>query len=321
MITHPFDSTIQRLYLTVPVKTLAAQIGKSQCYVSGRMKKLQLVVPEEIIAQRRLMCRFKKGDVPVTKGKKQTDYMTADAIERTKKTRFQKGGLPHNTREGDGAISIRKDNRNRPYKWIRIALGKWVMLHVHTWEQTHGLKSEGSVIRFIDGDTLNCNITNLEMVTRATNLRKNQVQIGRPRLSEEEKAKRKAAKLIQREEKRAARLEASSLKKEEHLKQRAAAKSIAKKMPLSKPLREEKPKGLVSVRMKQPDEVVARQKAARKEMYQPQFNSKQVDYSQKILVRIDHKTCIYANVGEDIEQVKANYFRRYGNSFVSTSTR
>lgn len=35
-----------------------------------------------------LNCQFKKGSVPWTKGKKQTEYMSAEAIERTKATRF-----------------------------------------------------------------------------------------------------------------------------------------------------------------------------------------------------------------------------------------
>ena len=35
--------------------------------------------------------QFPKGHVPRNKGKKQTDFMSAEAIERTKATRFQKG--------------------------------------------------------------------------------------------------------------------------------------------------------------------------------------------------------------------------------------
>jgi hypothetical protein len=61
-----------------------------------------------------LKTAFKKGHVPVNKGKKQTEFMTREAIERTKNTRFKKGHLPHNSigvRDGD--IRIRHDHKNR----------------------------------------------------------------------------------------------------------------------------------------------------------------------------------------------------------------
>ncbi len=39
------------------------------------------------------------------------------------------------------------------------------------------------------------------------------------------------------------------------------------------------------------------------------FKTKQVDYSNKILVRIDAKTCIYIDKGADIEAEKKKYFK------------
>jgi hypothetical protein len=43
--------------------------------------------------------RFKKGTSPPNKGRKQEDWMSPEAIERTKGTRFQKGQMPSNHHE------------------------------------------------------------------------------------------------------------------------------------------------------------------------------------------------------------------------------
>ena len=42
--------------------------------------------------------RFKKGEPSPNKGKRQCEFMSASAIEKTKPTRFKKGQTPHNHR-------------------------------------------------------------------------------------------------------------------------------------------------------------------------------------------------------------------------------
>jgi hypothetical protein len=90
---------------------------------------------------------------------------------------FKKGNIPHNTRkEGDGAISIR-NTKGIPYKWVRLEMGKWRQLHTHTWEQANGQKlSKGYIIVFKDGDSMNCAIENLEMISCAENMNRNSIQ-------------------------------------------------------------------------------------------------------------------------------------------------
>ena len=120
--------------------------------------------------------QFKKGNIPLNKGMKQEDYMSAEAIEITKTTQFKKGRLPHNTKE-DGHISIRHNKpRKVKYKWIRISKGNWKELHRHIWEQTYGDIPRGCNIIFKDGNTLNCDIDNLVMVTNNELMYKNTIQ-------------------------------------------------------------------------------------------------------------------------------------------------
>lgn len=109
---------------------------------------------------------IKKGNIPMNKGKKQSEYMSPEMIERTKATRFKKGDLPRNTLY-DGAITIRKHKKTGiPYKYIRIGLAKWVSYHRYLWEQAYGKIPKGTNIQFKDGNTLNCVLENLYAVTR-----------------------------------------------------------------------------------------------------------------------------------------------------------
>lgn len=112
---------------------------------------------------------FKKGLVPATKGKKQLEYMSAEAIERTKATRFQKGGLPRNTKE-DGHISIRKMNgSNLYYKWIRVAVKEWELL---------------MLVAFKDNNQLNCEPENLYLETVEQHMARNTIMRFDPQLRE-----------------------------------------------------------------------------------------------------------------------------------------
>ena len=111
--------------------------------------------------------RFLPGHTPWNKGIKGLDI-------GGKETRFKKGNEPHNTKY-DGCITVRHHKRtNEKYKYIRIAKGKWVLLHRYIWEQHKGKIPQGYVIRFKDGDTLNCAIDNLECISRKENLVRNQ---------------------------------------------------------------------------------------------------------------------------------------------------
>lgn len=113
---------------------------------------------------------IKKGNIPPNKGKKQKEYMSKEAIDRTKATRFKKGNIPHNTLE-DNAITERKDKNGRIYKYIRIKLAKWVLYHRYLWEQHNGPIPKGYNIQFRDGDTLNCDIDNLYMISRGEQMK------------------------------------------------------------------------------------------------------------------------------------------------------
>jgi hypothetical protein len=176
--TREEDKFINENFLTLPIKTLAEKIGRSYTGVMGRINAMGLVLPPEIIHRNRESARIKPGNVPRNKGLKQIDFMSAEAIERTKVTRFKKGQIPASSYNEIGKITLRHDHKKRggkPYKYICIALGKWLPLHTHLWQQSHGKLPKGHCLWFIDGDTSNCELNNLELITRAENMARNSV--------------------------------------------------------------------------------------------------------------------------------------------------
>lgn len=114
--------------------------------------------------------RFKKGHVSFNKGMKQTDFMAPEAIERSKKTRFQKGQMPHNHLE-TGTVVVTTDG----YLARKIAEPNvWEYVHRRVWEDHNGPIPDGMCVVFLDGDPLNCSIENLDLITRAEHARLNQ---------------------------------------------------------------------------------------------------------------------------------------------------
>lgn len=176
--TLKHDRFLQKNYLTMPLKTMASRLKISDQLCKNRLRQLGLVQPPEAIAKFVADSRIKKGSVPMNKGRKQVDYMSAEMIERTKATRFKKGNLPGNTLY-DGAIRIRADHANRggkDYQWIRIGQGKWQQLHRYLWEQKYGPIPPKRILSFKDGNTLNCNLSNLQLLTHRQHMLRNTIQ-------------------------------------------------------------------------------------------------------------------------------------------------
>ncbi len=178
----PFTEDEQRFirenYLLFPVKRVAKMIGRSEYGVFNYLRRNGLVVPAELVEQRKKDSYIKKGNTPINKGLKRTDYCSPEAIERMRVTQFKKGHLPHNAVSADGEIRVRFDHPRqggRAYKYIRVSLGKWVLYHRWLWEQVNGKIPPNHVLRFKDGDSMNCEIENLELLSFEENMQLNTI--------------------------------------------------------------------------------------------------------------------------------------------------
>ena len=115
--------------------------------------------------------QFKPGHIPVNKGKK----MAAEVYNAVAPTMFKKGIKPHNT-QPVGTIHNRADKTGRLYQYIKIKDSHWELLHRYVWTQANGEIPRGSVVIFLDGNYLNCELTNLKVITRRENMARNTIQ-------------------------------------------------------------------------------------------------------------------------------------------------
>ena len=111
---------------------------------------------------------FKKGIIPYNKGVAMPDHVK----DRVKKTWFEKGHMPHNTRASGDDVSLRM-NKGYPMMYLRISVGKWVQMSRHVYESFYGPIPKGHLVCFKDGDSTNCAIENLELLSMAENARRN----------------------------------------------------------------------------------------------------------------------------------------------------
>lgn len=174
------DYLLKEFYLFTPVKTMADIIGRSGTFVDTRLRQLKLKQSRKLIDEIIEMFKIRPGTIPANKGKRQTEYMSPDAIKKTLATRFKKGHLPHNAAGfEDGDIKIRfhklKDGSKQGYKWIRISKAKWKMLHVYNWEKVNGPLPADHIVVFRDKDRMNCDVSNMECIKLEENMRRNSI--------------------------------------------------------------------------------------------------------------------------------------------------
>lgn len=179
---------LKAAYPNVSAADIAARFGCSVYSVYNAAHRLGLKKDVEFIrrtAAERMAdpnhpgraCQFKKGRVPQNKGKRQVEFMTPEAIERTKATRFQNGHVPHNAK-ADGTIIVRQrlDRDNPPYQMVKVPGRRRLQyLHRHIWEEAHGSIPRGYNVIFTDGDTMNCVLSNLELVSHRELMERNTI--------------------------------------------------------------------------------------------------------------------------------------------------
>lgn len=141
-------------------------ITQAYQYDNGNLSLIPVIVNDKYLHRDKVTGRFEKGIVPFNKGKK-------GIVSGGKATQYKTGHEPHNTKT-DGCISLRKrQNKDEQYYFIRIAKGKWELYHRYLWQQHYGAIPAGHIVVFKDGNSLNCTLENLEMITLQENMQRN----------------------------------------------------------------------------------------------------------------------------------------------------
>ena len=191
--TPKVDKYLNKNYLTEPIKAIASNIGKSATFVKKRLEQLGLEIPKEIIEQRMEVSKYKKGNIPNNKGKK----ISPQVYEKLKPTMFKKGQSPHNSLS-IGAETIRTDRRTgNSYIMIKVEnKPKLIYKHIHIWEKINGKVTKGYNIVFINKNSLDCRIENLECISNAELMERNTIHQYPPELKELIKLNNKVKKKV-----------------------------------------------------------------------------------------------------------------------------
>lgn len=171
---------LQKYYPHVPTTAMAAmlQCTVKRCHAKAKfegIRKSREFLRSPASGRRvkgvsfRNAGSFKKGHNPWNAGN--------TGISVSPGTQFKKGNVPANTLH-DGAITIRLDTNQRTarkiaYRHIRVSKGRWQYYHRYLWEQAHGPIPKGIPLVFKNGNTLDCRLENLELISRKELLKRN----------------------------------------------------------------------------------------------------------------------------------------------------
>lgn len=182
------------LYPHVKTERIAELVGRKVGHVYQRAAAWGLRKSEEFLASAdacRLRrgdnvgaeFRFVKGQTPFNKGLRRPGWSPG----RMRETQFKKGersGIAVRNWRPVGTILIDTEGyrriKVREAVWGQEPTGfgnvkVWPLLQRHVWEQQNGPIPPGHTIVFRDGDRANCDIGNLEMISRADLMRRNTI--------------------------------------------------------------------------------------------------------------------------------------------------
>jgi len=162
VLKHYADSTPQELEMLLNNVFVAAQINH-------KAKKLGVKKSDEYLIRFGILenGKFCKNRNTHNKGKR---FISGG---RSIETRFKPGLTPPNHKPV-GSTRTTVDG----YLEIKVAEGRrqWKPLHHKVWKDTHGIYPEkGTAIIFRDGNKKNCNIDNLELISRKQLMQRNTV--------------------------------------------------------------------------------------------------------------------------------------------------
>lgn len=161
-------------------KLVAKHLNRTITALYGRVSKLSLYKTEEAkrkfggytTGKQGIGTRFKKGHIPANKGKKMSPEQYAACFP----TMFKKG-MECNTKLPIGSVTTRTNyKKGTAYRWIKIdEPNKWKELHRYNWEKEHGRIPDKMNVIFKNGDYMNCDVKNLELVDDSDLMSKNTI--------------------------------------------------------------------------------------------------------------------------------------------------
>ena len=175
------NDIIRALFPNIKTQDLADQLGMTYSQVANRAYKMGLKKSDEFkksdksgrhnLIEGGKKFRYTKGHTPANKGKK----MSQELYDKCKHTMWKAGHRPHNWKP-DGTVVEREDKTGRIYLYYKVKDSHWILYHQKLWTDINGPVPSNHMIRFKDGNTRNCDLSNLELISMAENANRNTIQ-------------------------------------------------------------------------------------------------------------------------------------------------
>lgn len=201
------NDIIRERFPNEKTQNLADELGLTYSQLANRAFKMGLKKSDEFklseksgrhnLIEGGKKTRFKPGNIPFNKGIKMPNHI----YDKVKNTMFKKGNRPQNWKP-DGSIVERNDKSGRTYLYYKVKDSHWILYHNKIWIDHYGKIPSKHIILFKDGNTLNCDINNLELISMAENVKKNSIHRFPEELKEVIKLKQKLNKKINNGKKR-----------------------------------------------------------------------------------------------------------------------
>lgn len=167
-LTKEQEQEFKKLYPTTPNKTLAEMFSASIDFIVKKARQLGVKKDKEYLTQ---ICQmentgqFKKGHVSHNKGKKGVFFGST-------RNQFKKGHQPHTT------LNIGDEREDKyGHLWVKIGTGK---TKYERWKPKHHIVfgepvPKGMILIFKDGNKRNFDKSNLELITKSENMKRNAI--------------------------------------------------------------------------------------------------------------------------------------------------
>lgn len=166
---------LKTLYPDNSTEEIAASMQRSEKAIYSQAHLLSLTKSEEFQNSEK-SGRIKPGEkrgseTTFKKGHKTWNAGLKGICIGGVQTQFKKGSIPHNHKpvgsireKKDGYIEIKTEEPN-----------KWELLHRFNWKQIYGEIPEDHNIKFKDGNKTNCEVSNLQLITKSENMTNNTI--------------------------------------------------------------------------------------------------------------------------------------------------
>jgi hypothetical protein len=173
--TKEQDDMIRAFYSDNTMETMKVLTGRTACSIYNRVHTLGLSKSEQYLSSP-AACRLRRGDEIGKAHRFDAGHqswnkgMKGWSAKGTEYTRFKKGTKPPNHRPV-GYIRLTVDG----YYEMKMAEGmqKFKLLHRVIWERCNGPIPKGVICIFLDGNTKNLEVTNLALMTKVQNMKRN----------------------------------------------------------------------------------------------------------------------------------------------------